>query len=213
MIMKNLKSIIAILFAVFSTCVFAQTNANNGIREAAIKGKSDLVKILSENKEFNFGVSAREVEASQITNPIESFYTNFERLLNDTTGNIIVISGSEQKFIVPFSIDNQVITTVSVVSDSKGTKAVELVNQQYKTELNQLPAEMRRINYKGLKFIRVPNIEASLYIFEDKCYTSYKGGNLREGISISEMTRKLQNDAREFQTKFGEELKKGRLVR
>jgi hypothetical protein len=213
MIMKNLKSIITILFAVFSTCVFAQTNANNGIREAAIRGKSDLVKILSENKEFNFGVSAREVEASQITNPIESFYTNFERLLNDTTGNIIAISGSEQKFIVPFSIDNQVITTVSVVSDSKGTKAVELVNQQYKTELNQLPAEMRRINYKGLKFIRVPNIEASLYIFEDKCYTSYKGGNLREGISISEMTRKLQNDAREFQTKFGEELKKGRLVR
>ncbi|MCL9804127.1 hypothetical protein NAT51_01230 [Flavobacterium amniphilum] len=211
--MKNLKSIITVLLAVFSTCIFAQTTANNGIREAAIKGKSDLAKILSENKEFNFGVSAREVEASQITNPIESFYTNFERLLNDNSGNINSISGSDQKFIVPFSIDNQVITTISVVSDSKGTKAVELVNQQYKTELNQLPAEIRRANYRGLKFIRVPNIEASLYIFEDKCYTSYKGGNLREGISISEMTRKLQIDAREFQTKFGEELKRGKLVR
>lgn len=211
--MKNIKSIIAVFLAVISTGLMAQTTANNGIREAAAKGKSDLLKLLSENKEFNFGVSAREVEVAQISNPIESFSTEFNSLLNDTSGNIATISKSENVYIVPLTTENKTVTTISVASSSKGTKVVELVNQQYTSELNDLPVEIKRANFKGLKDINVPNIDATLYVFNDKCYTSYNGRSVREGSNILEVTRQLQNDARIFQAKFGEELKKGKLVK
>lgn len=211
--MKNIKSIIAVFLAVVSTGLMAQTTANNGIKEAAAKGKSDLLKLLSENKEFNFGVSAREVEVAQISNPIESFSTEFNGLLNDTSGNITTISRSEDLYIIPFVSDNKIVTIISVASNSKGTKAVELVSQQYKSELNELPAEIKRTNFKGLKVIHVPNIEATLYVFDDKCYTSYNGRSVREGANVSDITRQLQIDARTFQTKFGEELKRGKLVK
>ncbi|HKX85845.1 MAG TPA: hypothetical protein VJL37_04180 [Flavobacterium sp.] len=211
--MKNLQSIITFLFAVFSISMNAQTTANNGVREAAMKGKADLIKILSENRDFNFGVSAKDVEAAQVSNPIEIFSTDFNKLLADNGSNITSVSRSESVFIVPFANNGRVITTVSVASDSKGTKVVELVNQQYSSELNELPAEIKRANFRGLRFIHVPNIQATVYIFEDKCYTSYNGRSLREGISISEISRQLQNDAKVFQTRFGEELKKGKLVR
>jgi hypothetical protein len=211
--MKNLQSIITFLFAVFSISMNAQTTVNNGVREAAMKGKADLIKILSENRDFNFGVSAKDVEAAQVSNPIEIFSTDFNKLLGDNGSNITTVSRSESVFIVPFANNGRVITTVSVASDSKGTKVVELVNQQYSSELNELPAEIKRANFRGLRFIHVPNIQATVYIFEDKCYTSYNGRSLREGISISEISRQLQNDAKVFQTRFGEELKKGKLVR
>lgn len=208
--MKNLKSIITSFLLIFSFGLSAQ---NNGIREAAIKGKSDLIRILSQSKEFNFGVDARQLEASQPAGTIEIFTTDFPSLLNDNSGNITGISRGDGTVIVPLTSDNKVITTVTVASNGKETKAIELVSQQYTTELNDLPAEIKRANFKGLKFIHVPNIEASLYIFADKCYTSYNGKSLREGISITEITRELQIDARTFQTKFGEELKRGKLVR
>ena len=211
--MKNLQSIITILFVIVSTYVNAQPTANSGVREAAAKGKSDLIKILSENRDFNFGVTAKDVESAQIANPIEVFSTDFSKLLSDNGSNISNVSRSENVFIVPFANDGRVITTVSVASDSKGTKVVELVNQQHSSELNQLPAEIKRANFRGLKFIHVPNIEATLYIFEDRCFTSYNGRSLREGTSISEISRQLQNDAKEFQVKFGEELKRGKLVK
>lgn len=211
--MKNIKSIITVLLVVVSTGLMAQTTANNGIREAATKGKSDLLKLLSENKDFNFGVSARDVEAAQVSNPIELFSTEFNSLLNDNSGNIASISRSENVYIVPLIADNKTVTTISVASNSKGTKVVELVSQQYTSELNNLADDIKRVNYKGLKFVHVPNIEASLYIYGDKCYTSYNGRSLREGINISEITRQLQTDARAFQAEFGEELKKGKLVR
>lgn len=211
--MKNIKSIITVILAVVSTGLMAQTTANNGIKEAAAKGKSDLLKLLLENKDFNFGVSARDVEAAQVSNPIESFSTEFNSLLNDTSGNIASISRSENLYIIPLVSDNKVVTTISVASNSKGTKVVELVSQQYKSELNDLPEDIKRANFRGLKFVNVPNIDASLYIFGDKCYTSYNGRSLKEGTSISEISRQLQIDARAFQAEFGEELKKGKLVK
>jgi len=212
-IMKNIKSIITVLLVVVSTGLIAQTTANNGIREAAAKGKSDLLKLLSENKDYNFGVSARDVENAQVSNPIESFSTEFNSLLNDTSGNIASISRSENVYIVPLTAENKTVTTISVASNSKGTKVVELVSQQYTSELNDLPDDIKRANFRGLKLVQVPNIEASLYIFADKCYTSYNGRSLKEGTSISEITRQLQTDARAFQTEFGEQLKKGKLVK
>jgi hypothetical protein len=211
--MKNLKSILTIFALVISSYLNAQTTANNGIREAAIKGKTDLIKILSENKEFNFGVSARDVESAQPANPIEEFTTEFQSLLSDNTQNINSISRSDEKFIVPLTNDSRVITTVSVASNSKETKVVELVNKQFSSELNQLPAELKRNNFKGMKVIHVPNLDAVLYIHEDKCYTSYNGRSLREGASISELTKQIQIDAKEFQAKFGDQLKRGKLVK
>ncbi len=211
--MKNLKSILTIFTFVISSCLNAQTTANNGIREAANKGKADLIKILSENREFNFGVSAKDVESAQPANPIEVFTAEFNGLLSDNTQNVNSISRSDEKFIVPLVNNTSVITTVSVASNSKETKVVELVNKQFSSELNQLPAGVKENNFKGLRIVYVPNLDAVLYIHEEKCYTSYNGRSFREGANISEITKQLQIDAKEFQRKYGDQLKRGKLVK
>lgn len=211
--MKNLKSIITVFIALTSTVFYGQTTANNGIIETALKGKSDLLKIISESREFNFGLSASDLEKAQTASPIEEFTANFDSFLNDNVTNINNISRSDERFIVPLVTDSKVVTTVTVASNSKRTKIAELVNKQYSSELNLLPAEIKRINFKGLKVIHVPNIDAILYIHEDKCYTSYNGRSVREGLSISQISSQLQVDAREFNAEFGEQLKKGKLVK
>jgi hypothetical protein len=44
-------------------------------------------------------------------------------------------------------------------------------------------------------------------------YTNYKGFNLRESASAERLLAVLKQDAAEFQRKYGEELKRQRVVR
>ena len=59
----------------------------------------------------------------------------------------------------------------------------------------------------------VQNLDAVLYVIDDKCYTSYNGRNVKEASNVSEILLQIQNDARAFEEKFGEQLRKGKLVR
>ena len=212
--MKNLKKHIVMFFVLITSVVFAQPSSqNNEIRETANKGKLDLIKILSENKIFNFGVNARDLEGTETGNPIEEFTGVFKNLIGNDVTNINAIILRNDKYIVPITKGGQVITSITVAATNKGNKAVELVSKQYTTELNALPREIKGNNFKGLRIIVVQNLDAVLYVIDDKCYTSYNGRNVNEASNVSEILLQIQNDARAFEEKFGEQLRKGKLVR
>ena len=211
--MKNLKIIITTFLIGVTVTMNGQSNPDKRIKEAALNGKADLIKILSTNKDFNFGVSPRDAEASQPASPIEEFTTDFKSLLNDNVRDIFSISRPNEKFIVPLTTNNKVITTISIASNSKSTKVVEFINQQFTTELNELSPEIKRKGFEGVKIVRVPNIDAILYIYGDKSFTSYNGKNIKEPLNTSDIIRELQVDARKFQAEFGDQLKKGKLVK
>lgn len=212
--MKNLSIYLSLFLVMVSMSIFAQPTTSNGtIREAATKGKADFLRILSDNKDFNFGLNASDLDGTETGNTIEEFTANFNSLLSSQTQNLGSISTRNERFVVPLTKGSTVVTTVSVASNNKETKAVEFVNQQYTSELNQLPRAVKASNFKGLRIVHVPNLDAVLYISDDKCYTSYNGRNVSEATNVSELVSQLQIDAREFQVKYGEQLKRGKLVR
>lgn len=211
--MKNIKCLsILFLFAV-SVGLQAQTNTNN-IIEAARKGKADLIKITAENKEFNFGISAKDLENSKETSPITEYTADFNSLVSGNISNINSIIKSYGMYVVPFANNASVITTVGVFVDEKGAKVTEFINHQYTSELNELPREVKATNFKGVKIVTVPNLNAVLYLTEDnKCYTGYNGRNVKEAANISELLNQLEREAKEFQTEYGDQLKSKKLVR
>ena len=212
--MKNLKKYTVLFFVMIAPGIFAQpTSQNNGIQETANKGKADLIKILSENKDFNFGVNVRDLEGTETGSPIEEFTGVFKSLIGNNVSNINEILLRNEKYIVPVTKAGQVITSITVAATNRGNKAVELVSKQYTTELNELPREIRGNNFKGLRIIVVQNLDAVLYVINDKCYTSYNGRNVKEASNVSEILIQIQKDARLFEEKFGEQLRKGKLVR
>jgi len=207
--MKNLKKYILLLCILSSATILAQTS-NSSIQEAANKGKTELLRILSERSDFKLGVSASDIDGSETGNPIEEFSTDFKKLLNNQAQDLLSISTRTEKFIVPLLKNGKVMTTITVASTPKSTKTVELVNRQYTSEINQMP---RATYIKDLKLIQVPNLNAALYVTGNTVFTSYKGRNIQEPVSLSELTAELQSDARIFESKYGEKLRKGKLVR
>jgi len=208
--MENLKKYLLLFLMLASAAVFAQSQtSNSNIQEAANNGKSELIKILSQSKEFNFGVSSRELENAQTGIPIEEFSADFNKLANGAQ-NLNEVITRTGRHIVPLNNDGKVVTTVTVAATPKGTKAVELVNRQYTSELNEIP---RATSMKGLRIITVPNLEATIYVADDRAFTNYEGRNIKEPVSLTELTAQLRNDAKAFEAKYGEALRKGKLVR
>jgi len=209
--MKNLKKYLLLFFMLLSVSIFAQTQSSGtSAREAANKGKAELLKVLSDSKEFNLGVTASDVEGSEVGNPVEELTADFKSLVNNQNSNLSTISSRTERLIFPLVKNDKVVTIITVASTPKRYKAVELANRQYTSELNQIT---RATSFQGLKLILVPNINAAVYVMDDRAFTSYNGRSIREATSLSDLTAELQKDAREFDVKFGEELRKGKLVR
>lgn len=209
--MRSFKNICSLLTLLFFASVGAQDN--NQIQNLIEKGKSDLVKVLEQTKgEYNFGLTVDEVNRSNTGSPIEYKEMNFNSLLNYKSGDITPLLGETQKWVVPFMINNKVITTISL-GESKGKYSViELINHRYHNELGQLPTNLRSSKMKGLTMVYVPNLNTIAYIMGTKVYTAYGGNSIRDGISVQSFLNILKKDAIEFQRKYGDELKKGRLL-
>lgn len=212
--MKNLKYIIVLVLFLMTMSLHAQDN--NSLQGAIEKGKSDLIEILTTpGNQFNFDISADEVKQAQPASAIPNKEMNFEGLLKyDEQQDVSRLLSKTQKLVVPLVVGSNVVTTISVVgTDQKNYKVGELINHQYHNELNQLPNEIKRSNFKNINIVYVPNLNVNIYMDNDaKSYTSYKGHSIREGVSTQELVRELKDDAIIFQKKYADQLKSGKLL-
>lgn len=74
--------------------------------------------------------------------------------------------------------ENQLVTTITIGEKQGRYEVTELVNQQFTSEMNLLPAAARQNDFKEVTIIHVPNIQATLYKLQDKIYTAYNGRSL-----------------------------------
>lgn len=214
--MKNLNIYIAFFTILISSTISGQEQESS-LEIAIRKAKSDLVEVLSKTgKEYNFGINADAVNASTVANAISYHEMNFDKLLSNNQQNINGMLNPEMKKIVPLINGNKVVTTVSVSNKTKESqgkyRVTELINHRFYKEINALPQEIKLQKFRNLKIIYVPNLNTTVYNYNGKNYTSYKGRSLTEPINDASILSLLKSDAAVFIAKYGEQLKKGRLL-
>lgn len=215
--MKNIKLYSTVIALVLSCMASAQSN-NNSMEKAIEKAKSDLLEIIEvSGKDFDFGISAEQLRNSHAQTTIVCHNADFDKLVTlvvDSLNNSIdpILSKSE-RMVVPFVNQNQVIATITLVTNEKGEiTAGELLNQQYVSELNTLPAEIKQAGFNGLSLITVPNLRATIYYVNGMMYTSYNGRSLREPQDPIMFLQALVIDAKRIQDKYGSLLKEKKLL-
>lgn len=208
--MKYLYYTIALVF-IFTISMQAQEN--NSLKKAIEKGKSDLIELLTKmNNDNNFGIDSAGLQNSTNGSVIQYNDMDFDQLLKYQSGNNEIYAKTG-KLVVPFMKDKNVVTTISVSEKTKNNFQIsELINHNFKYQLNELPDEIRNQRFKGLKVIYVPNLNTYVYINKDKSYTSYNGRSLREGEPTENLFEDLKKDAIVFQNKYGDLIKKKKLL-
>lgn len=206
--MKQLTFVLSLLL-IF--CVLTMNAQRNNFQETIEKGKSDLLEILG-NQQFNLGVDAEQLKEAKGMNGIPFHLMNFDALLNYRSGNIEPLIKERQKMVVPLVNNQRVVTTISLQEKRPGNFEIsELVIPEYTSELNILSAVTQN-GYSNIRIVEVPNLRATLYLVDDKIFTSYDGRDLRQPQEVESLLRELQKEAREFQSKYGDLLKRGKLV-
>lgn len=227
--MKNLKHILAaLLISVFLfSCNDKSNMGNSGQNEikennftssndAVNKGKADLISILKNNKEFNLNIDAAALERSKPESPISVFDVNFEKLLRSDSVTLAAIAEASTKSQTPLVDDTRVVTVISTSKTEKGWKLDEITDNIRSSDLTEIKGQFNNMNIP-ISVFEVPNINATVYEVNADgrklYYTKYNGGSLRQPLSEGELLKQIRSDAQIFQRQFGDELKKGKLVK
>jgi hypothetical protein len=186
-------------------------------QEAANKAKNDLLIVLRSRKEIALGLEEQTIEQSQPAAPVKQYQITFEDLAS--ADSFIALRRNPQALVVPLVADGTVATVVGVVQDEAGWKIAFLADKSLSSELDvvrkavglqteiviyNLPHSGEKV-YASMKPVTAGGGTA--------LYTNYKGFNLRESASAERLLAVLKQDAAEFQRKYGEELKRQRVVR
>lgn len=185
--------------------------------EAVAQGKRDLLEALRLNPGINLGVDAAQVEKSTPDQPLAIAEVDFQKLLaTESADGLHGLAGANRGNATPLLADGQVVTLIETGSDARGWKVFAIGNQALREELNQIRATPYGAG--KLEYFEVPNLDARIYAttLEDGkvgYLTSYGGFSLRQPVGIEELLPRLRQDALEFQKRYGDELKRGKLVK
>lgn len=227
--MKNLKHTLAILL--LSVFLFSCSDKNNmgnsgqnEIKEnnftssgdAVSKGKADLISILKNNKEFSLNIDAAALERSKPESPILVFDVNFEKLLRADSATLATVAEDNKKSQTPLVDNARVVTVISTSKNEKGWQLDEITNNVASSDLTEIRGQFNNMNVP-ISVFEVPNINATIYEVNADgrklYYTKYNGGSLKQPLSEDEIFKQIRNDAQIFQRQFGDQLKKGKLVK
>jgi hypothetical protein len=186
-------------------------------QEAANKAKNDLLTVLSSRKEIALGLEQQTIEKSQPAAPIRQYQITFEDLAS--ADSFIALQRNEVATVVPLVADGTVATIVAVAKDEAGWKIVSLADKSLSSELDvvrkaagqQAAMVIYDLPHSGEKVYAA--LQPATAGAGTALYTNYTGFNLREPVPADRLLPVLKQDAAEFQRKYGEELKRQRVVR
>ena len=226
--MKNLKYILLLfLLPVLLYSCTDKKNMNNpnqnGIKEnkypsseeAVQNGKNDLLTLLK-NKDLNINIDAAALEKSTPEKAVPVFEVNFDRLLKSEGDSLTAISTDSKKLSTPLVNDNKVVAVISTSQNDKGWQLNEITNPELSSDLNEIRTTVNQMNIP-VSVYEVPNINATLYEVNMQgrkmYFTKYDSHSLREAIAGDAIMKQIRSDAQIFQRKFGEQLKKEKLMK
>jgi hypothetical protein len=187
--------------------------------EASKKAKSDLLEILKMEKDIKLNIDVKELEQSNPQGSVKHYSVDFNKFISgDSLRDLKAISTDDGVSIVPFVYENRIIASAFVNKDKNGWAVGGLSNDKITDDLNKIKQILKETPKFEINYFEVPNIDAHIYQAADnssvRYFADYKDVfNVQKEVKFPEIVNVLKRDAIEFQKKYGEELKKGKLVK
>jgi hypothetical protein len=186
-------------------------------QEAANKAKNDLLTVLRSRKEIALGLEQQTIEKSEPAAPVKQYQITFEDLAS--ADSFIALRRNQMATVVPLVADGTVATVVGVAQDDAGWKIASLADKSLASELDVVRKAVGP--HTEIVIYDLPHSGERVYASMQPAtagggtalYTNYEGFNLREPASAERLLAVLKQDAAEFQRKYGEELKRQKVVR
>jgi hypothetical protein len=186
-------------------------------QEAANKAKNYLLTVLRSRKDIALGLEQQTIEKSQPAVPIRQYQITFEDLAS--ADNFMALRKNELATVVPLVADGTVATVVGVAKEEAGWKIASLADKNVASEVDVVQKATGRRGQ--IVIYDLPHSGEKVYAVMQPAtggggtalYTNYTGFNLREAVPAERLLPVLKQDAAEFQRKYGEELKRQRVVR
>ena len=186
-------------------------------QEAINKAKSDFVEIIRLTKDINTGVDADILEKAQATKPVRKTSISFDKLLAaDYTTDFSTLTTTDSTTIVPFSNNGKIVAVAELNKDEKGWGVIGLNDNDISNTLNIIAKSLPAMDESTIILYEIPNLSTRVYGFTSNkgtyYFTDYDGFDLRRPISSRQLISILTPAANEFQKKYGDIIKKEKLV-
>ncbi len=185
-------------------------------QSAARKAKSDLVDILRIDKNIQLNINVAELEQALEEGSIATFEVDINRFLQGDSSGLNTVADDRQETIVPFINDGKVIGTATLRKEEKGYRVGGLANNKTAQDIQAIRNATGRIS--NINLYHIPNIDAEIYevIREGQVlyFTDYGGlFNFKEPASMERLRSVLKTDLMVFERQYGDQVKKGKLVK
>lgn len=219
--MKKIKLIIASVLCVLALSQgimsLAQDKGDNKTRfstpeEAAMAAKQHMMQAM---EQVNFGVSKDKLERTTAGPVATQYLINWDALLKaDNNARPEDMTQAGNIDIVPLVIDKEVVTVISLKGKDGGYAIGGIGDKRISYELDMVRHIEPEAIKGGVNIYEVPNLDANIYAVSSsgKYYTSYKS-SIRKAQSASDIMQLLLDDARNFERKYGEQLRKEGLLK
>ena len=225
--MKYIQSIMAILLvAVTASCTDMKGDSSNGsdggdnkpkkfasMADAAVAAKEDMI---AASETVDFGVNKEKLRTAEPGNAIYKYEIEWNALMKaDSNTTLENITGKNPVTIVPLVTREEVVTVISLMEDNGEYGIGGLGDRQLSTELDMV----RRADSLGMvadiTVYEIPNLQVTVYGVKgsNRYYTSYNNNSIRQGLEPKQLVEVLKADARRFEKMYGDDLRKGDLVR
>jgi hypothetical protein len=186
-------------------------------QEAANKAKNDLLTVLRSRKDIALGLEQQTIEKSQPAAPVKQYQITFEDLA--AADSFTALQRNELATVVPLVADGTVTTVVGLAKDEAGWKIASLADKSLASEVDVVRKAAGP--QAAIVIYNLPHSGERVYAAMQPLtrgagtllYTNYTGFNLREPAPAERLLPVLKQDAAEFQRKYGEDLKRQRVVR
>lgn len=195
----------------------AETQFFTSLDAAAVKAKTDMLEALRVSPQLNPNSSPEQLEATEARSGIGHFSIGFDRLIAADSGAVLsTISSASGLTTIPFYGNGRVQAIASVHQDEKGFAITQLFNGEITDDLSLLYSMLGN-NPADIRIYEVENLNARIYEVARgdsiAYYTRYNNRfDLRRETSLSTLLPYLREEAVAFRQKYGEMLKKEKLV-
>lgn len=184
--------------------------------EAVAKAKSDLLQALETTKDLNVGIDPARLREAQQGRLVRYVHVDFERMLAmDSVMSLADVVADEKSMIAPFVLGNEVVGIVEVARVPEGWKVAGLAHKGITDDLNEAGAT--QLGDAAVTLYEVPNLQLMVYGVQtatgEQYHLTFERFTMREPVPVAAFYPLMRDRAREFNARFGEQAKKGELVK
>lgn len=225
--MKYIKSIIAILLvAGTASCTDMKGENNNGsdggdnkpktfasVSDAAVAAKEDMI---AASETVDFGINKEKLRTAEPGAALYKYQVDWNALMKaDSNTTLESIAGNDAVTIVPLVTRGEVITVISLNGNNGEYGIGGLGDRQLSTELDMVRRADPMANEGAIGIYEIPNLQATVYAVKgsNMYYTSYNNNSIRQGLEPKQLVAVFKAEARRFEKMYGDDLRKGDLVK